>query len=162
MPIWKCCRRVSIKAARWTKSGWKEPYSCLRRPFPWTPNTHMHILSYVPPLRSGHYWRSESPRESLRRAVELGKRPSPWMTPIPPVYAMLTFPYLYLKELISISEAEKAISSAPNSALAYWALGPAPQSFLVGLKRPFPCSKNPFVSAHSCTQPSLGPSGPFI
>jgi len=69
---------------------------------------------------------SESPRESLQRAVELGKKAVALDDSNSSVHAMLTFPYIYLREYDkAISEAEKAISLSPNSALAYWALGTA-------------------------------------
>jgi adenylate cyclase len=69
---------------------------------------------------------SESPRESLRRAVELGKKAIALDDSNSSVHAVLTFPYMYLREFDkAISEAEKAISLGPNSAMAYWALGTA-------------------------------------
>jgi adenylate cyclase len=67
---------------------------------------------------------SESPRESLLRAVDLGKKAVALDDSNSTVHANLTFPYILLKEFDkAISEAEKAISLSPNSALAYWALG---------------------------------------
>jgi adenylate cyclase len=69
---------------------------------------------------------SESPRESLQRAVELGKKAIALDDSNSSIHAHLTFPYIYLREFDkAISEAEKAISLSPNSALAYWALGTA-------------------------------------
>jgi adenylate cyclase len=69
---------------------------------------------------------SESPRESLQRAVELGKKAIALDDSNSSVHALLTFTYVYLKEFDkAISEAEKAISLSPNSALAYWTLGTA-------------------------------------
>jgi adenylate cyclase len=69
---------------------------------------------------------SESPRESLQRAIELGKKAITLDDSNSSVHANITFPYIYLKEFDkAISEAEKAISLNPNSAVAYWALGTA-------------------------------------
>ncbi len=69
---------------------------------------------------------SESPSESLQRAVELGKKAIALDDSNSSVHANQTFPYIYLKEFgKAISEAEKAISLSPNSATAYWALGGA-------------------------------------
>jgi len=69
---------------------------------------------------------SESPRESLQRAIELGKKAVALDDSNSSVHACLTFPYMYLREYdTAISEAEKAISLSPNSATAYWALGTA-------------------------------------
>lgn len=69
---------------------------------------------------------SGSPRESLQRALELGKKAIALDDSNSSVHACLTFPYIYLTEFDkAISEAEKAISLSPNSALAYWALGTA-------------------------------------
>ncbi len=69
---------------------------------------------------------SESPRESLQRAIELGKKAIALDDSNSSVHANMTFPYIYLKEFDkAISEAEKAISLSPNSAAAYWALGTA-------------------------------------
>jgi TolB-like protein/class 3 adenylate cyclase len=69
---------------------------------------------------------SESPRESLQRAVELGKKAIALDDSNSSIHAGLTFPYTYLREFDkAISEAEKAISLSPNSATAYWALGAA-------------------------------------
>jgi adenylate cyclase len=69
---------------------------------------------------------SESPRESLQRAVELGKKAIALDDSNSTVHASLTFPYIYLREFDkAISEAEKAISLSPNSAVGYWALGTA-------------------------------------
>ncbi len=69
---------------------------------------------------------SESPRESLQRAVELGKKAVALDDSNSTVHASLTFPYIYLREFDkAISEAEKAMSLSPNSATAYFALGTA-------------------------------------
>jgi tetratricopeptide (TPR) repeat protein len=69
---------------------------------------------------------SESPRESLKRAVELGKKAIALDDSNSSVHANLTFPYIYIREFDNaISEAEKAVSLSPNSAAAYWALGTA-------------------------------------
>ena len=69
---------------------------------------------------------SESPRESLQRAVELGKKAVALDDHNSSVHANLTFPYNFLREYDkAIWEAEKAISLNPNSAQAYWALGTA-------------------------------------
>ncbi len=69
---------------------------------------------------------SESPRESLQRAIELGKKAIALDDSNSSVHANITFPYIYLREFDkAISEAEKAISLSPNSATAYWALGTA-------------------------------------
>jgi len=69
---------------------------------------------------------SESPRESLQRAVELGKKAIVLDDSNSSVHASLAFPYMYLREYDkAILEAEKAISLSPNSATAYWALGTA-------------------------------------
>jgi adenylate cyclase len=69
---------------------------------------------------------SESPREDLQRAVELGKKAVALDDSIPSGHTSLVFPYLYLREFDkAISEAEKAVSLSPNSASAYWALGTA-------------------------------------
>ena len=69
---------------------------------------------------------SESPRESLQLAIELGEKAISLDDSNSSVHANITFPYIYLKEFDkSISEAEKAISLNPNSAVAYWALGTA-------------------------------------
>jgi adenylate cyclase len=69
---------------------------------------------------------SESPRESLQRAVELGEKAIALDDFNSSIHAGLTFPYIYIREYDkAISEAEKAISLSPNSAAAYWALGTA-------------------------------------
>jgi adenylate cyclase len=69
---------------------------------------------------------SESPRESLQRAVELGKKALALDDSNSSVHANLTFPYIWLREFDkAISEAEKAVSLSPNSATAYWVLGTA-------------------------------------
>jgi adenylate cyclase len=67
---------------------------------------------------------SESPRGSLQRAVELGKKAIALDDSNSSSHANLSFPYMWLREYDkAISEAEKAISLSPNSAAAYWALG---------------------------------------
>jgi adenylate cyclase len=69
---------------------------------------------------------SESPRESLQRAVELGKKAIALDEANSHVHALVVFSYMYLKEFDrAIEEAEKAVSLSPNSAFAYWALGTA-------------------------------------
>jgi adenylate cyclase len=69
---------------------------------------------------------SESPRESLQRALELGEKAVALDDSNSTVHAMLTFPYIYFREYDkAISEAEKAISLSPNSATAYFSLGTA-------------------------------------
>jgi len=69
---------------------------------------------------------SESPRESLQRAIELGKKAITLDESNPATHANLAFPYLAVREYDkAISEAEKAVSLSPNSALGYWALGTA-------------------------------------
>lgn len=68
----------------------------------------------------------ESPKESLQRAVELGKKAIALDDSNSSFHANLVFPYIMLREYDkAMSEAEKAISLSPNSALAYWALGTA-------------------------------------
>jgi len=96
---------------------------------------------------------SESPRESLRRAVELGKKAIALDDSNSSVHAMLTFPYIYLREYDkAISEAEKAISLSPNSASAYFALGTAlcmavrPQEAIPMLKKSLRLSPIPVHS----------------
>jgi len=67
---------------------------------------------------------SESPRESLLRAVDLGKKAIALDDSNSNVHSNLAFPYMGLKEYDkAIEEAEKAISLCPNSASAYFALG---------------------------------------
>jgi adenylate cyclase len=69
---------------------------------------------------------SESPRESLQRAIELGKKAIALDDSNSSVHANIVFPYIYLREFDkAISEAEKAISLNPNSCVGYWALGTA-------------------------------------
>ncbi len=96
---------------------------------------------------------SESPRESLKRAVELGKKAIALDDSNSSVHAMLTFPYIYLREYDkAISEAEKAISLSPNSASAYFALGTAlcmavrPQEAIPMLKKSLRLSPIPVHS----------------
>jgi adenylate cyclase len=67
---------------------------------------------------------SDSPRESLLRAVDLGKKAIALDDSNSQVHSLLVFPYMYLKEFDkAIEEAEKAVSLCPNSASAYFALG---------------------------------------
>jgi adenylate cyclase len=67
---------------------------------------------------------SNSPIESLRRAVELGKKAVALDESNPGAHSMLAYPYMYLKEFDkAITEAEKGISLAPNYAGGYFALG---------------------------------------
>jgi adenylate cyclase len=67
---------------------------------------------------------SESPKESLQRAIELGKKAITLDDSSSSVHANITFPYIYLREFDkAISEAEKAITLNPNSSVGYWALG---------------------------------------
>jgi adenylate cyclase len=69
---------------------------------------------------------SESPRESLQRALELGKKAVALDDSNSTIHACLTFPYIYLREYDkAISEAEKGVSLSPNSATAYFSLGTA-------------------------------------
>jgi adenylate cyclase len=69
---------------------------------------------------------SVSPRESLQRATELGKKAIALDDLNSSIHANLIFPYIFLREYDkAISEAEKAVSLSPNSAMAYWALGAA-------------------------------------
>jgi TolB-like protein/Flp pilus assembly protein TadD len=69
---------------------------------------------------------SDSPKESLQRAIELGKKAIALDESNSSAHAGLAFPYMYLREFDkAISEAEKAISLSPNSAVAYFALGAA-------------------------------------
>ena len=69
---------------------------------------------------------SESPRESLRRAVELGKKAVALDESNPNAHANLAFPYIFLKEFDkAIETAEKGVSLSPNSAAGYFALGTA-------------------------------------
>jgi adenylate cyclase len=67
---------------------------------------------------------SDSPRESLRRSIELGKKAVTLDESNPAAHANLAFPYMLLKEYDKgISEAEKGVSLAPNYAGGYFALG---------------------------------------
>jgi TolB-like protein/Flp pilus assembly protein TadD len=69
---------------------------------------------------------SDSPRESLRRAVELGKKAVALDELNSSAHANLAFPYIFLRECDkAIEEAEKGVSLSPNSAAAYFALGTA-------------------------------------
>jgi adenylate cyclase len=67
---------------------------------------------------------SESPRESLRRSLELGKKAVAMDEFNSFAHGNLAFTYLYLREFDkAMEEAEKAVSLSPNSAFAYWTLG---------------------------------------
>jgi adenylate cyclase len=67
---------------------------------------------------------SDSPRESLRRAIELGKKAVALDESGPFAHACMAFPYMYLKKFDkAISEAEKSVSLGPNYAVGYFALG---------------------------------------
>jgi adenylate cyclase len=67
---------------------------------------------------------SDSPKESLRRAVELGKKAIAMDESNSSAHASLAFSYIYLREFDkAIEEAEKSVSLSPNSAGGYWALG---------------------------------------
>jgi adenylate cyclase len=67
---------------------------------------------------------SNSPIESLRRAVELGKKAVALDESNPVAHSCLAFPYMYLREFDkAISEAEKGVSLAPNYAGGYFPLG---------------------------------------
>lgn len=69
---------------------------------------------------------SDSPKESLQRAIELGKKAIALDATNASAHANLAFPYIWLKEFDNaILEAEKGISLCPNSAGAYFALGSA-------------------------------------
>ena len=105
---------------------------------------------------------SESPRESLQRAVELGKKAVALDESNSSVHASLAFPYVYLREFDkAISEAEKAVSLSPNSALAYFALGFAfwgsnrPQEAISMLQKSLRLSPIPY---HSQVLGALGGS----
>jgi len=67
---------------------------------------------------------SESPRESLRRSLELGKKAVALDEFNSFAHGNLAFTYIYLREFDkAMEEAEKAVSLGPNSAHAYWTLG---------------------------------------
>ena len=108
-----------------------------------TPNTHMAyaLLSTVHTalvvIRA-----SDSPRESLQRAVELGKKAVALDGSTSIGHISLVFAYIFLREFDkAISEAEKAVSLVPNSAAAYWALATASPSEKTSRKYPpFPKS----------------------
>jgi adenylate cyclase len=69
---------------------------------------------------------SESPRETLQRAIELGEKAITLDETNPTPHIALVFPYCSLGEFDkAIAEGEKALSLSPNSAAAYWALGSA-------------------------------------
>ena len=96
---------------------------------------------------------SQSPRESLQRALELGKKAVSLDDSNSSSHACLTFPYIYIREYDkAISEAEKAVSLSPNSALAYWALGAAltmsgrPQEAIPMLQKSLRLSPIPYHS----------------
>ena len=67
---------------------------------------------------------SESPRESLQRSLELGKKAVALDEFSSFAHANLAFTYIFLREFDkAMEEAEKSVSLGPNSAFAYWALG---------------------------------------
>jgi adenylate cyclase len=67
---------------------------------------------------------SESPKESLQRAIELGRKAVALDDSNSHVHSLLAFPYVYLKEFEkAIEEAERGLSLCPNSASAYFAIG---------------------------------------
>jgi TolB-like protein/cytochrome c-type biogenesis protein CcmH/NrfG len=67
---------------------------------------------------------SESPKQSLQRALELGKKAVALDESNSNAHANLAFSYIYLGEFDkAMEEAEKGVSLGPNSAFAYWALG---------------------------------------
>jgi adenylate cyclase len=69
---------------------------------------------------------SVSPREDLRRAVELGQKAVALDESNSSAHANLAFPYIFLKKFDkAIEEAEKGVSLSPGSAAAYFALGTA-------------------------------------
>ena len=95
----------------------------------------------------------QSPRESLQRALELGEKAIALDDSNSSSHACLTFPYIYIREYDkAISQAEKAISLSPNSALAYWALGTAltmsgrPQEAIPMLQKSLRLSPIPYHS----------------
>lgn len=67
---------------------------------------------------------SDSPRESLRRSIELGNKAVALDESNPYAHANLAFPYMLLgKYDKGILEAEKGVSLSPNYAGGYFALG---------------------------------------
>ena len=67
---------------------------------------------------------SDSPGESLRTAIELGNKAVALDESNPSAHANLVYPYIILKKFDkAFSEAEKAVSLAPNYAAGYFALG---------------------------------------
>jgi adenylate cyclase len=67
---------------------------------------------------------SESPGESLRRSLELGKKAIALDEFDSSAHANLAFTYIFLGDFDkAMEEGEKAVSLGPNSAFAYWALG---------------------------------------
>ena len=67
---------------------------------------------------------SESPGESLRRSLELGKKAVALDESNSTAHANLAFTYIYLRDFEkALEEAEKAVTLGPNSAFAYWTLG---------------------------------------
>jgi adenylate cyclase len=83
--------------------------------YSWLSTTHFDLVALGA---------SESPKESLLRAVDLGKKAIALDDSNSHVHSLLVFPYMYLREFDkAIQEAEKAVSLCPNSASAYFALG---------------------------------------
>jgi adenylate cyclase len=67
---------------------------------------------------------SESPRESFKQALELNKKALALDDSNPNIHANLAYTYMFLREFDKgLSEAQKAVSLNPNSAIAYHALG---------------------------------------
>ena len=66
---------------------------------------------------------SDSPKESLRLAVEFGKKAVALDESNSTAHANLAFPYQFLGVDKAIEEAEKGVSLSPNSASGYFALG---------------------------------------
>ena len=105
---------------------------------------------------------SESPRESLQRAVELGKKAIVLDDSNSHAHAYLTFPYIYLREYDkAIQRRKKPYPSTPIQQQPTGRWEPR-SSWPVGLKKPFPCSRNPFVSAPFPYTAKSGCSGQFV
>ena len=67
---------------------------------------------------------SELPRESVQRALELAKKANALDDSNPSIHVSLAFIYMFLGEYDKgISEAERAVSLSPNSAMSYYVLG---------------------------------------
>jgi adenylate cyclase len=67
---------------------------------------------------------SELPRESVQRALELAKKANALDDSNPSIHVSLAFIYIFLGEYDKgISEAERAVSLSPNSAMSYYVLG---------------------------------------